>query len=336
MRKKLIATTILSAFLCTFFPAPAALAADNVQVTLPSFTVTLNGQSTSNDYSKYPLLVYKDITYFPMTYYDCRLLGIKTDWTKDTGLVIDKNEDYFYEYMREVNNSKNARKQTAKIADGKITINGKVVDNRKEEYPLLVFRDVTYFPLTWRFAVDELGWQYRFNHQEGLVIDNDKVKLENPNEWTYVNKGYGGEMGKYSPITVDSFLLTNTQPLSKKEYLENYLLRTGINFYNVTNKNIYLKDFAPLKYCIYKPMQGREELLYWQLAPAYNGVLKDSCYCTYDMYVKFWKTAPLGKYTIEMQAPTYTNYQDMVTEKWYKEETQFYYGKSKTTFDLTK
>ena len=44
-----------------------------------------------------------------ITYYDCRLLGLKTNWTADTGLVIDKNEDYFYEYLREVNNSKNAK-----------------------------------------------------------------------------------------------------------------------------------------------------------------------------------------------------------------------------------
>ena len=69
MRKKFIATTILSAFLCTFSPTPAALAADTVQVTLPSFTVTLNGQVIDNSYRQYPLLVYKDITYFPMTYY---------------------------------------------------------------------------------------------------------------------------------------------------------------------------------------------------------------------------------------------------------------------------
>ena len=183
MRKKLLATTLLSAFLLTLSPTPQALATDTVQVTLPSFSVTLNGQTTGNDYSKYPLLVYKDITYFPMTYYDCRLLGLKTDWTADTGLVIDKNEGYFYEYLREVNNSKNARKQTARIADGKITVNGKVIDNSKEEYPLLVFRDVTYFPLTWRFAVNEFGWDYRFNQQEGLVIDNDKVKLKNPEKW---------------------------------------------------------------------------------------------------------------------------------------------------------
>ena len=185
MRKKLITTALLAAFLLTAGPAPV-FAAENVQVTLPSFTVTLNGQTTGNDYSRYPLIVYKDITYFPMTYYDCRLLGLKTSWTADTGLVIDKNEDYFYEYLREVNNSRNAKKQTARIADGKITVNGKVIDNSKEEYPLLVFRDITYFPLTWRFAVKEFDWDYRFNQQEGLVIDNDKVKLENPEEW-YLN-----------------------------------------------------------------------------------------------------------------------------------------------------
>ena len=67
MRKKLLATTLLSAFLLTLSPVPQALAADMVQVTLPSFSVTLNGQTTGNDYSQYPLLVYKDITYFPMT-----------------------------------------------------------------------------------------------------------------------------------------------------------------------------------------------------------------------------------------------------------------------------
>ena len=86
MHKKFIATTILSAFLCTFSPAPAALAADTVQVTLPGFTVTLNGQVIDNSYRQYPLLVYKDITYFPMTYYDCRFLGVETDWTRKNGL----------------------------------------------------------------------------------------------------------------------------------------------------------------------------------------------------------------------------------------------------------
>ena len=199
MCKKMIAASILSVFLLTMSPIQQAWAANTVQVTLPGFTVTLNGQSTGNDYSKYPLIVYKDITYFPMTYYDCRLLGLKTNWTADTGLVIDKNEDYFYEYLREVNNSKNAKKQTAKLTDGKITVNGKIIDNSKEEYPLLVFRDITYFPLTWRFAVNEFDWDYHFDQKDGLVIKNDKVKLENPEEWKLCEDitadGYGYRTG---------------------------------------------------------------------------------------------------------------------------------------------
>ena len=43
------------------------------------------------------------------------------------------------------------------IGNTDITVNGKTINNDEEPYPLLVFRDVTYFPLTWRFAVDEFG-----------------------------------------------------------------------------------------------------------------------------------------------------------------------------------
>ena len=45
-----------------------------------------------------------------------------------------------------------------------------IVLNGNEEYPLLLFRDVTYFPLTWRFAVQEFGWSYYFDMTNGLVI----------------------------------------------------------------------------------------------------------------------------------------------------------------------
>ncbi len=108
-----------------------------------------------------------------------------------------------------MNNSKNARKQTARIADGKITVNGKVIDNSKEEFPLLVFRDVTYFPLTWRFAVSEFGWDYRFNQQEGLVIDNDKVKPENPEEKQWDITPYSeGHSGRGNQVQFAFFSLT--------------------------------------------------------------------------------------------------------------------------------
>ncbi len=178
MHKKFIATTILSAFLCTFSPAPAALAADTVQVTLPGFTVTLNGQVIDNSYRQYPLLVYKDITYFPMTYYDCRFLGVETDWTRENGLRI-KASDLVGAYHNQTQKQKNKRQDSAQVAAGAITVNGKSINNSKEEYPLLSYRNVTYFPLTWRFAVNEFNWQYSFDNQKGLQINADDSQTSN-------------------------------------------------------------------------------------------------------------------------------------------------------------
>ena len=51
-------------------------------------------------------------------------------------------------------------------------VNGKSINNSAEEYPLVTFRGVTYFPLTWRFAVDEFGWDYSFDPENGLVINS--------------------------------------------------------------------------------------------------------------------------------------------------------------------
>lgn len=64
--KKLLATTVLSTFLLTSLPSAAM--AQNVTVTLPNFPVTLNGSTLNPLTDKYPVIVYNNITYFPMTY----------------------------------------------------------------------------------------------------------------------------------------------------------------------------------------------------------------------------------------------------------------------------
>jgi hypothetical protein len=42
---------------------------------------------------------------------------------------------------------------------------------------LLSFRDITYFPMTWNFGVNEFSWDYSFDGENGLVIDSDNIKL---------------------------------------------------------------------------------------------------------------------------------------------------------------
>ena len=140
---------------------------------IPACSVTLNGQSVDNNYRQFPLLQYRDIVYFPMTYYDCRFLGLSTDWNGDTNTLQITKENItgaFRSYDWEWKNSKSNKIDICKF---NIVVNGKVIDNSKEKYPLLTFRDVTYFPLTWRFAVDEFGWEYSYDDKNGLVVTAD-------------------------------------------------------------------------------------------------------------------------------------------------------------------
>lgn len=174
MKKKWIAAATLSAFLLT--GVPTAAMAQNVTVTLPTFPVTLNGYEMQPTHDEYPVIVYQDITYFPMTYHYGSFLGLDTLWADNT-LTVKKvattSKDLRWYEKKEANKNK----YTASIATSNIIVNGKNIQNSKEQYPLLLFRDVTYFPLTWRFAVEEFGWQYTFDAKNGLKI-NSKSEIE--------------------------------------------------------------------------------------------------------------------------------------------------------------
>lgn len=239
-----------------------------------------------------------------MTYYDCRLLGLKTDWTNDTGLIIEKNEDYFYEYIREVNDNKNANKQIAKIAADKITVNGKVIDNNTEEYPLLVFRDVTYFPLTWRFAVNEFGWNYTFDQKNGLVIQNDNVKLENPEDYHWQGNSMAGTTGlgsgklaiqAYEPIQIERAVLQTSTT--------NDLMPGKIFIIHIAPQQRF--EDLTLRYQIYKTVGQREELVYNKIMPSYQGIMEPESWYQLETPINYWTSAHLqtGTYKLHLGLP---------------------------------
>ncbi|UJF32368.1 DUF5050 domain-containing protein [Paenibacillus hexagrammi] len=161
---------------CLTTAAPSYAAESEVSVTLPDFSVKLNGNEVENQNREYPLLVYKDITYVPMTWYDCRLLGLETKWDSTSGLSIAKG-NVASSYVSYQSDKKNKNRFKAQIHSSQITINGKSVDNAKEEYPLLSYNNVAYFPLTWRFAHDEFGWEYQWSESEGLSIQSDNPQI---------------------------------------------------------------------------------------------------------------------------------------------------------------
>ena len=142
---------------------------------IPACSVTLSGQSVDNSCRQYPLLQYKDIVYFPMTYYDCRFLGVSTKWDAYTNTLEITRENISGAYRDYNSEHKNEKYNEVSICNFNIIINGKKIDNKNEEYPFLTFRDVTYFPLTWRFAVSEFGfgWEYSYTEENGLKISAD-------------------------------------------------------------------------------------------------------------------------------------------------------------------
>ncbi|WP_147433540.1 DUF5050 domain-containing protein [Paenibacillus ginsengarvi] len=209
-------------------------ASTGVRVSLPDFQVSLNGHAVDQTYREYPLLVYKDITYFPMTWSDSRLLGLEAAWTPESGLRIAQGP-VSSPYVSYQADRRNAASYNAEISGSAITINGKSIDNSKEPYPLLSFRDVTYFPLTWRFAHDEFDWEYRYDDARGLDIRSRNPQILIPDLPTYASdnevalyKGY-----YYFAETAASTNQVYRTPLknpSEKELVYSYEFLAGNDF----------------------------------------------------------------------------------------------------------
>ncbi|WP_276356790.1 DUF5050 domain-containing protein [Cohnella caldifontis] len=189
MRKKWTGFAIvLSVCMSLLAPAGHSRAADtSVKVTLPKFAVSLNGHQVDNAYRQYPLLVYRGITYFPMTWNDSRLLGLETNESPESGLNV-RQSPVASAYAPDKSKSRNTAAYTAKISTGSITVNGKAILSAKEPYPILSFRNVAYFPLTWRFAHDEFGWDYKWSADGGLRITSHNPQLQTAGLPAYAGK----------------------------------------------------------------------------------------------------------------------------------------------------
>lgn len=149
-----------------------------VEVSIPSFDVKVNGVKFENQNNQYPLLFYKQIVYFPMTYDYSRFLGIKANWYDKqkvlfVGVADNKSEKLSLMKREDLNRFK----YNASIVDYDIAINTveqrAFWDNNEQEYPVLNFRNITYIPLTWNVAVEELGWQYEWDSMSGLSINSN-------------------------------------------------------------------------------------------------------------------------------------------------------------------
>ncbi len=161
-------TFILTVAILSLFATTAN--AQSVRVKIPSFYTEINRSSVDNRYVEYPLILYKDITYFPMTYDMCQSLNLMCGFSSEEGLFItsqitEHDDSNLKPYGGTGQNSYNKYYQ-AVVAEYPIHLNGIRIYNQQEEYPLLNFRGVTYFPMTYRFACEELNFEIEWSSEE--------------------------------------------------------------------------------------------------------------------------------------------------------------------------
>lgn len=146
----------------TSTPAAPAVPKGAVKVAKPSFAVYIHDQQIPNASVKYPVIEYKDITYFPMTWNYAQALGLELQWDAATGLAIGTTDSEPAKLQLDTGAS--ADSSYATMPTFPIRVNGVQIDNANEPYPVLVYNDITYFPMTWHFAVEELGLTIKFEN----------------------------------------------------------------------------------------------------------------------------------------------------------------------------
>lgn len=198
---------------------------EEVIVTLPNFDVTLNGQVIDNVTEQYPFIQYKGITYIPMTWDLSSALGLKTKWSKEDGLSIMKADSASYYMQKGEAVNVIGKSYSAKLVDFPVQVNGKTIDNSKETYPILNFKNITYFPMTYYFMVTEFNSGYKWDDKTGLSVAVDEsLEIVYPKAETYEFKMTLEEFQKENLFIRERCKLRHETEYSNGFYYVNYSL----------------------------------------------------------------------------------------------------------------
>lgn len=165
-----IMTCVFAVCVTLPFTPSSAKAAASVKVELPTYAVNVDGKKIDNVNLTYPLITYNGITYFPLTWNVATGLGLAVSWSPDAGLSVQSHKPKQNELAMETGPANTRTSYMAQVAPFPVTIDGQTVNKESETWPLLTFRDVTYFPMTWDYAVKRFGWKTSWDGSEFSIF----------------------------------------------------------------------------------------------------------------------------------------------------------------------
>ncbi|MCH4890701.1 hypothetical protein EZV73_24185 [Acidaminobacter sp. JC074] len=148
--------------------------AEEVEVVIPEFDVTINGNIIDNQTEQYPFITYKGITYIPMTWDLSYALGLELNWEPSNGLKVSKRDKMKVYVQKEKTYNNLGKPYPAEAVSFPVKVNGKAFDNSIADYPLLNFRNITYFPMTYDYMVNEFNSGYKWDDILGLLVSADE------------------------------------------------------------------------------------------------------------------------------------------------------------------
>ncbi|MCM3271647.1 hypothetical protein [Paenibacillus elgii] len=180
--------------------------ANAVEVNLPTYEVKVDGKTIDNSNLMYPIINYHAITYFPLTWDVGKSLGLEISWSEESGLSIESHKPKQTELSMEGGQPNSQGTYQAHIARFPVTIDGTTVNNEKDSaHPMLVFRGVTYLPMTAHFTEGIVGWKTTWGRSgysiyTGLVLDRI---LFDDDQYLYAFTFYNGEQGRIVKLRKD-------------------------------------------------------------------------------------------------------------------------------------
>ena len=203
--KKVLSTLLLGAFVFGL-PTSAFAQEPSYSGALPAHMVTINGQVLDSTYMNYPLLVYKDITYLPLTDVVKKQFGLEQSFYQEPYVAngepvwfvgLADREEAVWEF--DTHRLTNQHRYDVQVLEGMVALNTifsrDFYDNQLASYPLLQYRDIVYLPLTYDIAADGLGWDYAYDEQNGSFIDttdpirpqfqSDIIPRRSPQAWVH-------------------------------------------------------------------------------------------------------------------------------------------------------
>lgn len=181
MKKRMLSAFLALVCCAAMVLGTVATAEAAMRASVVTGRVTLNGQVIENQTARYPLLLYSNITYFPMTYHLSRFMGVSADWNDESKALDITAGGARTAYAAEAGKAPSGSVSVT-LPDYTIRVNGAQINNEDETYPIFNYRGITYFPLTWAYAVDTFGWSYRWDAVNGLRIDTDPAPSPAPTE----------------------------------------------------------------------------------------------------------------------------------------------------------